>query len=77
MNQRPLDEMVADAVARATGEGGNSNDVDVVVERVLGDPDIRLLLDGYRMHDRSEGLEDVIIRDIRKKVGQALGADDS
>jgi hypothetical protein len=41
---------------------------DAVLERVLQDPDIRILLDGYRMHDRAEGLEDVMVRDIRRKV---------
>jgi hypothetical protein len=47
-------------------------DEDRAVQRVLEDSRIKILLEGYDMHDRSEGLESVIERDIRQKVRQAL-----
>lgn len=75
MNQRPLEEIVREAVARVRREGGAALDEDGVLERVLRDADVRLILQGYDMHDRSEGLEDVMIRDIRRMVGKALGQD--
>lgn len=69
MNERSLDEVVAQAIDRLIERGVAEEDIP---EQVLQDPDLRILLDGYRMHDRSEGLEDVIIRDIRRKVDQLL-----
>jgi hypothetical protein len=39
-----------------------------LLEAVLQDPDVKILLEGYDMHDRAEGLEDVIISDIRERV---------
>jgi hypothetical protein len=70
VNERPLDEIVAEAVDSATAAGVHGEDA--VLERVLQDPDIRIVLDGYRMHDRAEGLEDVMVRDIRRKVQRRL-----
>ena len=70
MNRRSLDEMVAEAVDRAQGNGAQGEDA--IAEAVLHDPDIRILLDGYDMHDRAEGLEGVMVRDIRRKVHQFL-----
>lgn len=72
--EHPLDETIAAAVNRICDESQEPLDEDAVAERVLQQEDIKILLDGYRMHDRSEGLEDVIIRDIRRKVGEALRA---
>ena len=75
MNQRPLEEIVREAVARVRREGGAALDEDGVLDRVLRDPDVRIILEGYDRHDRSEGLEDVIVRDIRRMVGEAMGRD--
>jgi hypothetical protein len=72
MDEQPLDEMIDKAVERVCGEPGAPRTEEGVADRVLQDPDVRLLLDGYRMHDRAEGLEDVIVRDIRRKVAEAL-----
>jgi hypothetical protein len=66
VNQRSLDELVAQAIDRAREAGIQGEDA--IGDAVLEDPDIRILLDGYDMHDRAEGLEDVMIRDIRRKV---------
>lgn len=72
MNQRPLDEIIRDAVDRLRGEHSGPLDEAAVADRVLEDPDIKLLRHGYDMHDRSEGLEDVFVRDVRRKVAEAL-----
>jgi hypothetical protein len=72
MNQEPLDEMIRQAVDRAHDEAGGQLDEDAVVERVLADPDVRLLLRGVEDHDRAEGLTDVYLRDIRRKVAEYL-----
>ena len=75
MNQESLDEMVASAVDGARKDGVQGEDA--VLERVLQDPDIKILLDGYDMHDRAEGLEAVIIRDIRTRVQRLLNQTES
>lgn len=73
MNQRSLDEIIAGVIDRA-GEQGVT-DEDAIMQQVLDDPDMAIILDGYRMHDRSEGLEDVIKRDIRRKIAALLRAE--
>jgi hypothetical protein len=75
MNQRSLDVILAEAIDRAQRDGLQGEDA--IAERVLQDPDVRILLDGYDMHDRAEGLENVMIRDIRRKVHQLLHASHS
>ena len=70
VNERPLEEIVAEAVGRARRERSLSEEE--IVGRVLEDPDIKILLEGYRLPDRSEGLEEVMIRDIRRKVHEDL-----
>ena len=77
MNQRPLDEIIREAVDRVLREGAGPLDEEAVAERVLQDPDIQILRHGYDMHDRSEGLEDVFVRDVRRKVGETLGESDA
>jgi hypothetical protein len=72
MNQRSLDEIIAGVIDR-TREAGVT-DEESIMQQVLDDPDMRVLLDGYRMHDRSEGLEDVMKRDIRRKIEALLHA---
>jgi hypothetical protein len=72
VNQRPLEEIVSEAVQRVRREEGAALDEEAVLERVLRDPDLTIILQGYEMHDRSEGLEDVMIRDIRRMVAQVL-----
>lgn len=74
MNQRSLDEIVTDAVDRICTQEGAALSEDAVLERVLADPDLQIIMDGYRMHDRSEGLEDVVKRDIDRMVKQALSS---
>lgn len=66
MNQTSLDELVERAVARARDRGVEGEHA--LLEQVLQDPDVKILLEGYDMHDRAEGLEDVIIRDIRTRI---------
>jgi hypothetical protein len=73
MNGRSLDEIIASAIDRAREEG--VTDEESIMQRVLDDPDMQVLLDGYRMHDRSEGLEDVMKRDIQRKVEALLRSD--
>jgi len=75
MNQRSLDVIVAEAIDRAEGDGIQGEQA--IAEYVLRDPDVRILLAGYDMHDRAEGLEDVMIRDIRRKVHQLLHPSES
>ncbi len=70
MNGRSLDEIIAGAINGAREEG--VTDEESIMQRVLDDPDMQVLLDGYRMHDRSEGLEDVMKRDIQRKVEALL-----
>jgi hypothetical protein len=72
MNQRSLDEIIAGVIDRAREAG--VTDEESIMQQVLDDPDMRVLLDGYRMHDRSEGLEDVMKRDIRRKIEALLHA---
>lgn len=69
MNQ-PLDEIIENILAETPPE--EVQDLDHAVQRVLQDRRIKILLEGYNMHDRSEGLESVIERDIRRKVQLAL-----
>lgn len=71
MNQRSLQEIVTDAVSRARTEGNPANE-DALLHQVLADPDMRIIMDGYRMHDRAEGLEDVMERDIRRMIADAV-----
>jgi hypothetical protein len=66
MNRQSLDELVARAVSHARARGVEGQHA--LLEAVLQDPDVKILLEGYDMHDRAEGLEDVIIRDIRERV---------
>jgi hypothetical protein len=70
MEQRSLDELLADVVNRICADG--PIDRNQIFDRVLEDEDVKILLDGYRMHDRAEGLEDVILRDMRRKVDAIL-----
>lgn len=70
MEQRSLDELLTDVVNRICAQGPMN--ADGVFARVLQDEDVKILLDGYRMHDRGEGLEDVILRDMRRKVEEIL-----
>lgn len=70
MEGRSLDEIIAGAIERAYPQGAPNEEQ--AYQRVLQDEDIKILLDGYRMHDRAEGLEGVIERDIRRKVGEIL-----
>jgi hypothetical protein len=72
MNEQPLDEMIRHAVGRAREQEQGPIDEDRVVEQVLQDPDVALLMKGVRAHDRSEGLEEVYQRDIRRKVAAHL-----
>ncbi len=71
VNQRPLNEIVAEAVERALHDG-SPQDPDALTPRVLENPDVKIILDGYEMHDRSEGYEEVMVRDIRRMVEMAL-----
>ncbi|HZU13722.1 MAG TPA: hypothetical protein VFB58_12855 [Chloroflexota bacterium] len=75
MEGRSLQEIVDDAVQRAGSAG--STDEEALYHQVLQDQDIRLILDGYRMHDRGEGLEDVIRRAIRHMVDEAARGGES
>lgn len=70
MEGRSLQDIVDDAVRRARRSG--TMDDDALYDQVLQDDDIRLILDGYRMHDRGEGLEDVIRRAIRRMVDETV-----
>ena len=72
MNEEPLDELIHRAVDRLREQEPGPADTDRVVEQVLQDPDLALLMKGVRDHDRSEGLEDVYRRDIRRKVASYL-----
>jgi hypothetical protein len=72
MNQRSLHDIVGDTVRRAQTEGGGT-DEDALLQQVLADPDMRIIMDGYRMHDRSGDLEAVIERDVRKMIQQQIG----
>src|SRR5579862_1780754 len=73
MNQRSLQQIVDDAVATEVAPGTSAPiDEDALVERILRDPDVALLMQGYDMHDRAEGLPDVMERDIRRMVQRAL-----
>lgn len=71
MNDRSLSEIVRNAVNRARA-GGARPDEDSLLTDVLADPDMAIIMDGYRMHDRSEGLEGVIERDIRAMIARML-----
>lgn len=72
MNQEPLDVMIRDAVDRVCARPGGLPGEHEVLEHVLAEPDIQQLLKGIDAHDRSEGLQDVYIRDIGRKVNEYL-----
>lgn len=72
MNERPLAELVAETVDRVCAGAEGALSEEEVLQRVLADEHFRILLDGYDMHDRSEGLEDMIERDIARMVHAAL-----
>jgi hypothetical protein len=76
MNEEPLDKLIHNAVDRVRGQGTEPTDTDRVVDEILQDPDLALLMKGVREHDRSEGLEDVYRRDIRRKVASYLSQSD-
>lgn len=70
MNQRSLQDIVTDAVERAQSAHATW-DEDALLRQVLADPDMAIIMDGYRMHDRAEGLEGVMERDIRRMIAEA------
>lgn len=74
MDGQSLDEMIQGILERYTDAGGSADDEGAAFDAVSGDPAMRILLDGYDMHDRGEGLESVIERDIRRKVAETLQA---
>jgi hypothetical protein len=74
MDGQSLDEMIQGIIERYIDSGGSSEDEGAAFVAVVQDPAVRILLDGYDMHDRSEGLESVIERDIRRKVSGTLQA---
>jgi hypothetical protein len=74
MDGQSLDGMIQDIIERYIDSGGSPEDEGAAFDAVIQDPAIRILLDGYDLHDRSEGLESVIERDIRRKVGSTLQA---
>lgn len=68
MNQKPLDEMIREAVDEYRARTNASLNVDEVTRAVLESPDLALLMKGVDAHDRSGDLDDVYLRDIRRKV---------
>jgi hypothetical protein len=74
MDGQSLDEMIQGIVERYVDAGGSADDEGAAYDAVIQDPAMRVLLDGYEMHDRGEGLEGVIERDIRRKVAGTLQA---
>lgn len=74
MEGQSLDEMIQGIIERYIDSGGSPEDEGAAFDAVTQDSGIRILLEGYDMHDRSEGLESVIERDIRRKVAGALQA---
>lgn len=75
MEERPLNEIIAETVDDFVLHAEQAFDKEDVVRLVLDNPEIRLLRKGYDMHDRSEGLEGVFVRDVRRKVAQRLRRD--
>lgn len=74
MEGQSLDQMIHDILERYIAGGGSPDDEGAAFDAVVQDSAMRILLDGYDMHDRAEGLESVIERDIRRKVGETLQA---
>jgi hypothetical protein len=74
MDGQSLDGMIQAIVERYIDAGGSADDEGAAFDAVIQDPAIRVLLDGYDMHDRAEGLESVIERDIRRKVAETIQA---
>jgi hypothetical protein len=74
MDGQSLDDMIQGIIERYIDSGGSPDDEGAAFDAVVQDPAMRILLDGYDMHDRSQGLESVIERDIRRKVGGTLQA---
>lgn len=74
MDGQSLDGMIQGIVERYIDAGGSADDEGAAYDAVIQDPAMRVLLDGYDMHDRGEGLESVIERDIRRKVAETIRA---
>lgn len=72
MNQEPLDEMIRQAVDKVRLRSKIPLNEDQIIEQILHDPDLGLLMKGVRAHDRSGNLDDVYVRDIRRKVEKYL-----
>lgn len=75
MEIRPLGAVIARVVDEYVGKSSGAFEKEAVVQRVLEDPEIQLIRKGLDDHDRSEGLEDVFLRDVRRKVGDRLRRD--
>jgi len=68
MNQKPLDDMIREAVDHFRGQNDGPLDVDEATEAVLASPDMALFMKGIENHDRSGDLDDIYTRDIRRMV---------
>ena len=75
MEIRPLGTIIADIVDDYVSNAAGAFDKEAVVDRVLDHPEVRLMRNGLDVHDRSEGLEDVFVRDVRRKVTARLRRD--
>jgi hypothetical protein len=75
MQERPLNVLIDETVDGFVAEARGSFDEEEVVDRVLAHPEVRLLRKGYDAHDRSEGLEAVFLRDVRRLVTDRLRSD--
>lgn len=74
MDGQSLDAMIQAIVEHYIDTGGSADDEGAAYDAVIQDPAMRVLLDGYDMHDRGEGLQSVIERDVRRKVAETLQA---
>lgn len=75
MEERPLNEIIAETVDDFVLHAEGGFDKEEIVERVLQHPEVQQMRKGYDMHDRSANLENVFLRDVRRKVTQRLRRD--
>lgn len=76
MELHPLSVIIRRVIEGMEPDGAEKPDTDKIVEMVLANPEVELMRRGFDAHDRSEGLEDVFLRDVRRLVAGQLGIED-
>lgn len=75
MELRPLGAIIARVVDDFVAHVETPFDKEAVVQQVLANREVELMRKGLDAHDRSEGLEAVFLRDVRRKVTARLRRD--